>query len=450
MDFSRERLQTGLEDFLLSVATESLPSTETLILSFSLLENKRYKLVAEKELSRWLENDAKYNTFDGSYHEGFGERFADYEPGPRPTALPFNQAPYDSYDLCLNADHRNYCHRKEIKMGILSHVSYTSEDTEWDFSQSSVSSLQCRVENSKEIMAKYMVAYNVVQELVREYQEMFELSADRYVDVEFRLNVRKDTEHRLALRSDTRLNPPGYLSCTPTLDSLGNQMEKVTEEVLSIGNRLKFLENVVSTINDAKSDELSNLMSLVRRLRFAEERFILQKPKREFSLPAEIWSNILEKVMPNIQTINSNNGKLDPMLERWKISKVLFRTVVPIYYREAIFSFTPHSFMNCTTVKIMKKITIHMSSPEWYTHAIGTECACDLPKTTTAIEAYTLQKRLKECTALVELRLIQLYLSYLSSGLYVIENSRYFQKGKCLWGEEWRCMIFEGDYDQIS
>ncbi|CAD6446262.1 11262d84-c1dc-4c41-a338-95d4eaa1c6f8 [Sclerotinia trifoliorum] len=165
-------------------------------------------------------------------------------------------------------------------------------------------------------MVKFMVAYNFLQELVQEYREMSELSVDRYIDVQFRLDVRKVTDRRSTLRSNTRLSPPDYLSHIPTLDSLKNQKEQVAQEVLSIHNRLEFLERVVSTINDAKSNELSNLMSLVRRLRFAEERLILTMPQREVHLPVEVWDIILKEVMPNIQTINSNNRKLNRMLKR--------------------------------------------------------------------------------------------------------------------------------------
>lgn len=133
---------------------------------------------------------------------------------------------------------------------------------------------------------------------------------------------------------------------------------------------------------------------------------ILGKPWREIPLPAEVWSNILEYVMPNIQIINYDNRKLDPALERWMISTVLFKTAVSIYYKRAIFFFKIDSFVLSPVVKMMKKITIDISSHQWREHTMHTECTCDLPKTTRAIEAHTLQKQLKECTALVELRFI--------------------------------------------
>ncbi|APA13358.1 hypothetical protein sscle_11g081280 [Sclerotinia sclerotiorum 1980 UF-70] len=198
------------------------------------------------------------------------------------------------------------------------------------------------------------------------------------------------------------------------VQSLEQKHEKMLREVHRRQSTLRskhkkrheYLRVLLEDSDDAQSCLLLSLRSLVRRLGFARERLILTRPRREIHLPADVWSNILENFAPNLQTINFNNGKLNLMLKRWMISKVLFQTTVSLYYREAVFSFTPHSFMNCTTVKIMKKITIDISLHQWQRRTIGTESTCHLPKTTKPIEAYTLQKRLKECTALVELRFI--------------------------------------------
>lgn len=92
-----------------------------------------------------------------------------------------------------------------------------------------------------------------------------------------------------------------------------------------------------------------------------------------------------------------------PYAQRWMISKILFRMAVRIHYKKTTFWFAPDKFMQYPTIPFMENITINLWSPQWNAHTIGTECACDLQKTESAVEAYPLQKRLQECAGLVTL-----------------------------------------------
>ncbi|KAJ8062038.1 hypothetical protein OCU04_009818 [Sclerotinia nivalis] len=413
MNFSQE-LPKGVETFLLDVSMEHLLTLQDLIPLLSSLENEKHKPSVEDNLNRWLANDAEYNVFDGSYYEGFGEWVEDYYQVPlaRRTALPFNRAQVHGFDFYFNADHRYYCNRSEIEMGILSRPESDALtlplDLEWDFSSSSVSFLEYHVSFFKEKLVKFIIVRNIVHSLELKHEEMLKSLVDGQSHVRLRMSMLKEVRRRRStLRSRKGSNPQSAdHSYIQTYKDLKNHHKQEYKKYVGIQNRQRYLWRLVRDADGAQSCLLSPLMSLIRRLRFARERLILTKPWREIHLPAEVWSNILENVMPNIQTINYSNGKLGRMLERWMISKVLFQTAVSLYYKEAIFLFTPDSFMLCPAVKMMKKITIDICSRQWHEHTIGTECTCNLPKTATAIEAYNLQKQLKECTALVELRFI--------------------------------------------
>ncbi|KAF7879053.1 hypothetical protein EAF04_000253 [Stromatinia cepivora] len=112
MNFS-QKPPKGVEKFLLDVSMEHPPKVQDLIPLLFPSESEKHKPSVEYNLDRWLENDAKYNVFDGSYYEGFGERLEDYYKGPIRTALPFNRTQVHAFDLYFNTDHRDYCNRRE-------------------------------------------------------------------------------------------------------------------------------------------------------------------------------------------------------------------------------------------------------------------------------------------------------------------------------------------------
>ncbi|KAF7942995.1 hypothetical protein EAE96_010941 [Botrytis aclada] len=383
-----------------------LLTTSSMITLLSLTEKDKHHTRVWVALNRWLEYDAKYEALcDNNHDKEFGRMLLAQRSGsaPPPSELQYG------FDLYFEENHRDYCNRLEIKMGILDRTSYTSMENEWDFSINPIRSLEYCVEASKKSIVSIMITSKVVQELLNKSKEECAIQSKRTsheskLADEILQSATLSTQRRSTLRTNIRRKHE-IDSTKMTIDKANNQINRASSMLQDMQNRTKYLGDTLSMINNTKSRELRSLMLFVKRLKFAKERFVLKKTQREAYLPAETWYNILEKVIPNAYNTNVN-GKPDPALKRWMISKTLFQTAVLVYYRKTMFWCTPDTFMKFSTFRNIRNITINLWSSQWNAHAIGSKCVCDLPRTTTAVETYVLQQQLRECSSLLRLRFI--------------------------------------------
>ncbi|TGO07693.1 hypothetical protein BTUL_0253g00090 [Botrytis tulipae] len=415
--FQENQPKGSLEAFLQHVdRLENLPllTTSNMVTLLSLSEKDKHHTRVWAALNDWLEYDTKYEALCSDNHDReFGRLPLKQISGPNP-APPIPEREY-IFDAYLKENHRDCCDRSEIKMGILDQTSYTSMDNEWDFSINSIRSLECYVEASKKSFVSIMIALKVVQELVHKSKKECAIQSKRTSRESKLANVilqsaTLSTQRRLTLRTSIRRKHE-IDSTKMTIDKANNQINRASSMLQDMQNRTKYLGDTLSMINNTKSRELKSLMLFVKRLKLltigysAKERFILKKTQREPYLPAEIWYNIIEKVIPNTNNTEVN-GKPDPALKRWMISKTLFQTAVLVYYTKTMFWCTPDTFMKFSTFQNIRNITINLRSSQWNTHAIVSNCICDLPRTTASVETYVLQQRLKECSSLLRLRFI--------------------------------------------
>ncbi|KAM0124998.1 hypothetical protein ACHAO1_010816 [Botrytis cinerea] len=409
--FQENQPKRSLRAFLQHIdRLENLPllTTSNMVTLLSLSEKNKHHTQVWAALNDWLEYDTKYEASCSNNRDREFDRLPlDQISGPNDAPpLPEREHLFDAY---LKENYRDCCNRSEIKMGILDQTSYTSMDNEWDFSINSIRSLECYVEASKKSFVSIMIALKVVRESVHKSKEECVIQSKRVLHEATLAKVTLQsatlsTQRRLTLRTSTRRKH----EIDRTRTSINMARSKIIRDsamLQKMQNRMKFLYDTLSMIKDSKSRELKNLMLLVKRLNFAKERFILKKTQREPYLPAEIWYDIIEKVIPN--TYNTEgNGKPDPALKRWMISKTLFQTAVLVYYTKTMFWCTPDTFMKFSTFQNIRNITINLRSSQWNTHAIVSNCICDLPRTTASVETYVLQERLKECRSLLRLRFV--------------------------------------------
>ncbi|KAF7909999.1 uncharacterized protein EAF01_003717 [Botrytis porri] len=407
--FQETQPERSLEGFLQHVnglGNPPLLTTSSMVTLLSLSEKEEHLTRAQVALNRWLEYDTMYEAPCCNNHDAeFARLLLSQRSGPDP-APPERQYGFDPY---FEENHKDYCNRPEIKMGILDQTSYTSMESEWDFSINSIRSLECCVEASKDSIVPIMIALKVVQKLVHKSKEECAIqskrtSHDYKLADEMLQSATLSTQRRSALRTNIRRQHK-IESTRISMDNANSQINRASSMLQNMQNRTKYLGDTLSTINNTKSRELGRLMLFVKRVKFAKERLVLKKRHREAYLPAETWYNILERVIPNGYNTNVN-GKPKRSLERWMISKTLFQTAVLVYYKKTMFWCTPDIFMKFSAFQNIRNITINLWSSQWNTHAIGSKCVCHLPRTIAAVETYDLQQRLKECTSLLRLRFI--------------------------------------------
>ncbi|CAD6445960.1 331d0dde-0d17-402f-b278-5a8e8fed163b-CDS [Sclerotinia trifoliorum] len=99
-------------------------------------------------------------------------------------------------------------------MDILNDIFYTSifpRNTKWDFSIYSVFLLNYYIKILKKFIIKFIIIYNFIQGLIQEYQEIFKLSINHYINIKFKFKIRKINNCQSTLRSNIKLNLLDYL-----------------------------------------------------------------------------------------------------------------------------------------------------------------------------------------------------------------------------------------------